>query len=134
MNRRPLNSLALSKAITDHDINSYLVYMRTEYVPSRWSGDTRKLSPKTLRNIWITLSSFFRWANVEFQIESPMKSVPIPRFPNVDVEPCTQEEIERMLKVCTYSREVETFMRRKFAMRRPTDRRDGSACESLDFS
>src|SRR6185312_10905487 len=106
MNRRPLNSLALSKAITDHDINSYLVYMRIEYVPSRWSGDTRNLSPKTLRNIWITLCSFFRWANVEFQIESPMKSVPIPRFPNVDVEPCTQEEIERMLKVFTYSREV----------------------------
>ena len=73
MNRRPLNSLPLSKAIigfanyktaeglsdrsvdsyrrilehwaeftgnrsiaqiTDHDINSYLVYMRTEYVPA----------------------------------------------------------------------------------------------------
>lgn len=35
---------------TDHDINSYLVYMRTEYVPGRWSRDTRNLSPKTSRN------------------------------------------------------------------------------------
>ncbi|HLO28010.1 MAG TPA: tyrosine-type recombinase/integrase [Anaerolineales bacterium] len=26
---------------TDHDINSYLVYMRTEYVPRRFGGDTR---------------------------------------------------------------------------------------------
>ena len=53
-----------------------------------------------------------------------MKSVPIPRFQKVDVEPFTQEEIERMLKSCTYSREAETFMRRKFAMRRPTANRD----------
>ena len=29
-----------------------------------------------------------------------------------------------MLKVCTYSREAETFIRRKFAMRRPTANRD----------
>ena len=28
---------------TDHDTNSYLVYLRTEYVPSRWSGDTLNL-------------------------------------------------------------------------------------------
>ena len=62
--------------LTDHEINSYLVYMRTEYVPSRWSGDTRNLSPKTLRNIWITMCSFFRWANSEFHIESPMKMPP----------------------------------------------------------
>lgn len=53
-----------------------------------------------------------------------MKSVPIPRFQKVDVEPFTQEEIESMLKACTYSREAETFMRRKFAMRRPTANRD----------
>ena len=53
---------------TDHEINSYLVCMRTEYGPSRWSGDTRKLSPKTLRNIWITMCSFFRRANSGFHI------------------------------------------------------------------
>jgi integrase len=70
------------------------------------------------------MCSFFIWASTEFRIESPMKSVPVPRFQKVDVEPFTQEEIERMLKACTYSREAETFMRRKFAMRRPTANRD----------
>jgi len=45
--------------ITDSEINKYLVYMRTEYVPRRFSGNTRALSPKSLRNIWITLCSFF---------------------------------------------------------------------------
>ena len=53
-----------------------------------------------------------------------MKSVPVPCFQKVDVEPFTQGEIERMLKVCTYSREADTLMRRKFAMRRPTANRD----------
>jgi Phage integrase, N-terminal SAM-like domain len=130
MNRRPLNSLPLQKAITgfvnyktaeglsdrsvdsyrrilerwaefagnknvaqftDHDINSYLFYIRTEYVPSRWSRDTRNLPPKTLRNIWITMCSFFRWANSEFHIESPMKNVPAPRFQKLEIEPLTRE-------------------------------------------
>ncbi len=50
--------------------------------------------------------------------------VPVPRFQKVDVEPFTQEEIECMLKACTYSRDAETFMHRKFAMRRPTANRD----------
>jgi site-specific recombinase XerD len=40
---------------TDGDINAYLVYMRTEYAPRRFGGDTRVLSPKSLRNIWISL-------------------------------------------------------------------------------
>jgi hypothetical protein len=62
------------------------------------------------------MCSFFTWANTEFRMENPMKSVPIPRFQKVDVEPFTQEEIESMLKACTYSREAETLMRRKFAM------------------
>lgn len=109
---------------TDHDINAYLVYMRTEYVPRRFSGDTRNLSPKSLRNIWISLCAFFTWAHTEFKMNNPMKSVPAPKFKVPDVEPYTQDEIERMLKACTYSREAETFIRKKFAMRRPTANRD----------
>jgi integrase/recombinase XerD len=108
---------------TDRDINAYLVYMRTEYVPRRFGGNARALSPKSLRNIWITMCSFFTWANAEFRMENPM-SIPVPRFQKVDVEPFTHEEIERMLKACTYSGEAERFMRRKFARRRPTANRD----------
>ena len=95
--------------LTDHEINAYLVYMRTEYVPRRFGRDTRTLSPKTLRNIWISLCAFFTWANGEFRMENPMKSVPAPKFQKVEVEPFTQEEISRMLKVCMYSREAETM-------------------------
>ncbi|MGB8984458.1 MAG: tyrosine-type recombinase/integrase, partial [Anaerolineales bacterium] len=109
---------------SDHEINAYMVYMRTEYVPRRFGGDTRGLSPKSLRNIWISLCAFFTWANGEFRMENPMKNVPAPKFQKVEVEPFTQEEITRMLKACTYCREAETFIRRKFAMRRATSNRD----------
>ena len=109
---------------TDHEINAYLVYMRTEYVPRRFGGDTRTLSPKSLRNIWISLCAFFTWAHTEFKMESPMKRVPVPKFKAPEIEPFTQEEIERMLKACTYSREADTFIRKKFTMRRPTASRD----------
>jgi site-specific recombinase XerD len=52
----------------------------------------------------------------------------------VDVEPFSQEEIERMLKVCTSSRAAETFMRRKFAMRRPTAIPDQAIIRTLPDS
>lgn len=107
--------------------------MRTEYVPRRFSGDTRNLSPKSLRNIWISLCEFFTWAHTEFTMNNPMKSVPAPKFKVPDVEPYTQDEIGRMLKACTYSREAETFIRKKFAMRRPTASRDqGNILTLLD--
>ena len=85
---------------TDREINEYLVYMRTEYVPRRFEGTKRPFS-KSLRNIWITMCSFFTWANTEFRMENPMKSVPVLRFQRVDVESCTQDEIERKMNACT---------------------------------
>ena len=54
------------------------------------------------------MCSFFRWANSEFHIESPMKNVPAPRFQKVEIEPFTREEVSRMLKACVYSKEADT--------------------------
>lgn len=110
--------------ITSKDVTDYLTWMRTEYVPRRLSGDTKPLSPKTLRNFYITLSSFFTWAKVEFKIKSPMTEVPSPRFQKTPTETFTQDEVERMLKACVYCREAVTTLRHKFTMRRPTANRD----------
>ena len=66
--------------ITSQDISTYLNWLRTEYTPKRFSGKTHPLSPKTLRNIWVTLCSFFAWASEEYQMDNPMKDVPGPRF------------------------------------------------------
>jgi integrase/recombinase XerD len=82
------------------------------------------LSPKTIRNIWISLSAFFSWASEEFGFPNPMKGVPAPKYARAQVETFTKEEIEALLKACEYCREAVTNQRRKFTMRRPTARRD----------
>ena len=56
---------------TDRELNEYPVYIKTEYV-LRYFGAVRALSPKSLRNIWITLCSSLTSANTEFRMEDPI--------------------------------------------------------------
>lgn len=45
--------------VTTDDIHKYLAWLRTDYVPQRYNGKNHPLSPKILRNIWVTVVSFF---------------------------------------------------------------------------
>ena len=110
--------------VTSQDLSGYLTWLRTEYTPERLNGKTHPLSPKSIRNVWITLSSFFNWASQEFKMANPMRDVPPPRIKKTPVEPFTQDEVERMLKACLYTREADTNTRHKYVMRRPTANRD----------
>ncbi len=105
-------------------IISYLNWLRNDYIPHRFSGKTHPLSPKTIRNVWICLSAFFRWAQSELRITNPMGEVPPPKFKIAPIEVFKQDEIEKMLKACAYSREAQPYNRKKFAMKRPTANRD----------
>jgi integrase/recombinase XerD len=110
--------------ITANDIRSHLAWLRTEYKPKRFSGNERPLSPKTLRNAFIVLCAFFSWANKEFGIPNPMKSVPAPKFERAPVEPFNKEQLEALLKVTEFKSEAKTETRKKFATRRATAKRD----------
>jgi integrase/recombinase XerD len=110
--------------VTSQDVSEYLSWLRNEYVPKRYGGKTHPLSPKTLRNVWIAMSSFFVWASREYKISNPMKDVPPPRFQKTPVDTFNQEDVRSMLKACLYSKEADTTLRRRFAMRRPTANRD----------
>jgi integrase/recombinase XerD len=111
--------------ITSQDLRAYLVYMLNEYTPRRITGNNDiGLSPKTIRNIWVTLCAFFRWINEEFDLPNPMKKVAAPKFENAPVEPFTREDIETLLKACDYCQEAQTNNRRKFTMHRHTASRD----------
>ena len=111
--------------IKSSDITKYLDWLRNDYVPQRFGNDVQQpLSSKTLRNIWVVLSSFFSWAAKEFQLSSPMSNVPAPRFVSPIVEPFTQQDLQSMLKVCAYSKEVQPGNRRSFIMRLPNAHRD----------
>jgi integrase/recombinase XerD len=58
------------------DLRAYFAWLMTEYQTRRFTGGNQPLSPKTARNIYITLSSFFRWASEVFKFESPIKGIP----------------------------------------------------------
>lgn len=49
--------------VTPQLIRRSLGWMRTEYKPKRFNGDDQPLSPKSIRNVYVTLSSFFAWAS-----------------------------------------------------------------------
>ena len=58
-------------------ILSFLNYLRTEYVPRRITGGNfRKLAPKTVYNLYVSVVSFFTWATREFNLSNPMKNIP----------------------------------------------------------
>jgi len=110
--------------ITAQDVVAYLSWLRNEYTPRRYNGKTHPLSPKSLRNVWVTLSSFYSWAAQELGTAQIMKAVPAPRTKETPIEPLTQEEVEHMLKACINSREARTSNRRSFTMRLRFNHRD----------
>jgi integrase/recombinase XerD len=110
--------------VTAQDLRAYLAWLRTDYQPRRLTGNQHPLSPKTIRNHWITLSSFFTWASKEFDLSNPMKAVPAPRYERAPVEPFSKEDVEALLKGCKFSREANATDRRRFKMYRHTARRD----------
>ena len=110
--------------ITVQDLRAYLAYLRTDYKPRRFNGQTNPLSPKTLRNVYITLASFFHWLSDEFEVPNPIKLVSAPKYQVVETEPFTQQEVEILLKACEFKREAKTRDRCRFVQHRPTGLRD----------
>ncbi len=107
------------------EVEDFLYWLRTEYTPQRLHANQKPLSDKTIYNVWVSLKSFFSWAEGRrFVTENPMTAVPRPKFQEKPVEPFTREEIERIIKACKYSCVAKTNGRRPFKMQRPTYRRD----------
>ena len=106
------------------ELRGYLAWLATEYKPKRITGNQELLSPKSVHNVWISLSGFFRWASTEFSFVNPMLGVVAPKFEDVPVEPFKREDIEQLLKAADYMREAKTVQRRSFTMRRATAKRD----------
>ena len=50
-------------SVTSQDLTAYQTWLRTEYTPKRLNGKIHPLSLKSIRNVWIALSSFFNWAS-----------------------------------------------------------------------
>ncbi len=101
------------------DIRGYLAWLATDYKPIRFAKNGEPLSPKSIHNVWISLSAFYRWASLEFGINNPMLQVPAPKFEPKPCEPYTREEVEALLKACEQSQAVRTCNWHEFTMRPP---------------
>jgi integrase/recombinase XerD len=119
------------KKIRSRDIVAYLAWLRNEYTPVRFNGNSSPLKGKTLRNHWVTLKSFFRWAAMEFVLNDPMLKVPAPKFTTPEVIPFEKNEIMRLLKATKFKREAKTRIKKSYKMRRPTSNRDESLILTL---
>jgi site-specific recombinase XerD len=83
-------------------IQNYLKYLKDDFLIT-YTATTpikpRRLSPKSLRNTWGTLSSFWRWTVREFQITSPFNIPPI-KAQTKPIASLNLEELEKLLQAC----------------------------------
>jgi integrase/recombinase XerD len=89
------------KSITNKKIEQYFQYLQ-DLTYARGKKSDLKLAPKTIKNAWIVLSTFFNWVELDLDIENPMK-MPIPKANDKLIMPFTFDEIKSILKICDYS-------------------------------
>jgi integrase len=110
--------------VTAQEIQAFPNYLRTDYTPRRFSASAAALSPKTIRNFWVSLAALFNWLSFTFELASPMAKIPAPTFTKAEIDPFSQDEFMALLKVCDYKREARPAPRRRYTMRRATSLRD----------
>jgi len=110
--------------VTPKLIEGYFNYLQNEHVVRHGSFTTdRRLSPKTISNVWIGFSVFWKWASTEYELPNPFR---IPRIKaySKPIHPLSMEEVEKLLKACDYAQERKPGNRSSYQAKRPTRKRD----------
>ena len=89
----------------------------------------RRITSKTLRNAWGTLSVFWRWVSSEFSIDNPFRVAPVKAYMK-PINPLTQEEVEAILKECD-ALEKHFKDGKIYSSKRPTSLRDKAIIMTL---
>lgn len=112
--------------ITPDALKQFVYYLVTEYVPERNPYSTRRgtlLSGSAIDNYWKALRSFFRWTQENgLTKNNPADDLPRPKFSPPEVQPFTEDEIKRLLKVAEYTHAERNG--KKIAVKRPTAKRN----------
>jgi integrase/recombinase XerD len=111
--------------ITSKNLEEYMRYLREDFRITH-QGTTavepRKLSVKTVRNCWGTLSCFWRWASKEFEFENPFHIEPI-KFYTKPISPLREEEVEKLLSACNQVSKISST-KQTYISKRNTQKRD----------
>jgi integrase/recombinase XerD len=103
------------EAIAAAQIHGFLNHVQTAH----------QLSPKTMSNAWVALSSFFTWAEMELRLPHPMRGVvKRPQFRRRQIEAYSQPEVTALLAHIEYANGWLTRTGRRAHAKRPTGLRD----------
>jgi len=91
--------------ITNRHIKNFNMYLRTSYKGVRMDNPDR-LSSASLHRYWKALRSFFKWAKLELDLESPEKYVKAPQYENKEIIPLTHLEVQRLLAALHYTEPI----------------------------
>ena len=111
--------------ISSRQLKEYMKFLRDEFRITHVATtpiSPRKLSSKSLRNTWGTLSSFWNWASKEFGLDSPFNLIPV-KAHTKPINPLSMDEIEKLLKGCETSIKLSRG-KKTFASKRRTCKRD----------
>lgn len=85
----------------------------------------RGLSPKTLLNLWIALSSLWTWTETALHLPHIIRSgVPRPKAKQRAIQPYTQAEVRALLSACDTAAGWDSVNGRRVHAKRPTALRD----------
>jgi integrase len=119
-----MEDISINK-VDSKKIEKFMTYLREDHLIRDVAGvpiKPRKLSSKTLRNCWATLSVFWKWVVKEFEIDNPFKVAPI-KAHTKPVYPLKKDELSRLIKACKVV-EKHPKERKSYTAHRSTFKRD----------
>lgn len=113
------------ETISFHNLQKYMVYLQTDYVPRRFGSSNKPLSGSSLQNHWKAIRTFFKWCSEELELKNrPDIRLKLPKNNPKTVLPFTEDEIKSLLKAAEYTDEVKPGNHKPFRMHRRTAARD----------
>lgn len=112
-------------SITSKQLEQFIKYLRDDFRITHIATTKvtpRKLSSKSIKNTWGTLSSFWNWVSREFELPNPF-SVPAIKAHTKPIDPLSMETIERLILVCDSSTK-KSQLRKSYISKRSTAKRD----------
>ncbi len=88
--------------VSADDLKRFLLWLRTDYIPNRFNGDTSPLTPAAVDLHWKGIRSFFRWAHEHLAIARPDMDLPRQSFDRPRVVPFTEQEVRALLNAAEW--------------------------------
>ena len=107
------------------ELRSFINYMRTDYIPKRFSGDASPLAPASVDIHWKGVRSLFHWAEDALGVPRPDLKMPRPSFKRPIVHAFSEEEVRKLVKACEWTADKShEGSQRIYRQKRPTSHRD----------